>query len=48
MPDDGSYGPEMYGDRVADVYDTLFPDPTQTRCAAEPEILDRLDELARA
>lgn len=48
MPDDGSYGPETYGDRVADVYDTLFLDPTQTRCAPEPEILDRLDELAGA
>ncbi len=46
MPDDGSYGPETYGDRVAEVYDTLFPDPTQTRGAAELEILERLAEGA--
>ena len=46
MPDDESYGPETYGDPVAEIYDTLFPDPTQTRGAAEPEILERLAEGA--
>ena len=46
MANDGTYRPETYGDRIADIYDTLYPDAAQIRGEAEPEILERLAEFA--